>query len=354
MLNEMLMSPELDYASFDELQEAFHARGWTGGLPIVAPTVERVRRMIAASGRGARDVLGIVPPLFAEATVENVAVNAVMAGCKPEYMPVLIAGVEAACAADFGLFGVQATTHPCAVAMVVSGPVIERIGMNCGAGVMGPGNRANATLGRALRLILVNVGGAIPGNGDQSTQGNPGKYSYVVAENEAATPWAPYRVQLGFGETDSTVTVVSGEAPHNINDHFCRSGIDILTTAADTMATVGNNNGGTIGLGDVMVVLGPEHAVGISRDGLTVDDVRRFLFENARNRLGDIRNRGLWEMFAWPRWIDQSDDEARVPIVERPEDIHVIVSGGAGKHSAFIPTVGIQKSVTRKIADATY
>jgi hypothetical protein len=347
---EELVSERITLRGHDEVQETFLSRGWSDGLPVIPPTEEKVRAMIAASGRGAADVLGTIPPRFAEASVENVAVNAVMAGCLPEHMPVLVAALEAACDPAFSLYSIQATTHPCAVLMVITGPVVEALGLNAGYGAFAPGNRANATLGRAMRLVQMNVGGALPGKGDQSTQGSPAKYSYCMAENEGATPWEPLRISLGFGAGESTVTVVSGEGPHNINDHVCSSGENILLTVADTMSTIGHNNSGAIGAGDVWVVLGPEHARHIADDGMGREDIQRFLFEHARNKVGRLRHKAMWNMNAWPEWINADDDEDRVPIVEKPADIGVLVAGGAGKHSCFIPTFGLNKSVTRAIA----
>src|SRR5215831_9148606 len=199
------------FASEDEALETFHTRRLTDGLPVVLPTAERVQAMIAGSGRRASEVIAVVPPRWAEATVENIAINAVMAGCRPPYMPVLIAALQAAADPAFGLYSVQATTHPCAVLMLVSGPIVDELGLNFRHGAFGPGFRANASIGRAMRLVLINVGGGIPGEGDQATHGSPAKFSYCVAENEAATPWEPFRVTRGFARTDSTVTVFSGE-----------------------------------------------------------------------------------------------------------------------------------------------
>src|SRR5215475_2328242 len=201
------------FADEDDALESFHARRLSDGLPFVLPTQERVQAMIAG------EVIAIVPPRWAEATVENIAINAVMAGCRPQYMPVLIAALQAVADPAFGLYSVQATTHPCAVLMLVSGPIVDELGLNFRHGAFGPGFRANATAGRAMRLILMNIGGGIPGHGDQATHGSPAKFSYCVAENEAATPWEPFRVARGFARTDSTVTVFSGEGPHNVNDH---------------------------------------------------------------------------------------------------------------------------------------
>jgi hypothetical protein len=339
----------LSFADDDATVEAFHARRWTDGLPFTLPTAERVQAMIAGSGRRASEVVAVLPPRWAEATVEKIAVNAVMAGCLPQYMPLLIAAIEAAADPEFGLYSVQATTHPCAVLMLVSGPVVQALGLNFAHGSFGPGFRANATLGRAMRLVLINVGGAVPGQGDQATHGSPAKFSYCVAENEAATPWEPFRVTRGFGPDDSTVTVFSGEGPHNVNDHVCTSATTTLTVVADTMATVGHNNAGSVIRGDLLVAFGPEHAHTIASGGLSKRDVQQFLFERARNPVGTLKLRAMYKAENWPDWVNQEDDEALCPIVGQPEDIHIVVTGGPGKHSAFIPTFGTSKSVTRRI-----
>ncbi len=337
------------FSDEDDAIEAFHARRLTDGLPFVLPTAERVQAMIAGSGRRAGDVVAVVPPRWAEATVENIAINAVMAGCRPQYMPVVIAALEAAADPAFGLYSVQATTHPCAVLMLVSGPIVQELGLNFRHGAFGPGFRANASIGRAMRLVLMNVGGGIPGEGDQATHGSPAKFSYCVAENEAATPWEPFRVTRGFGRADSTVTVFSGEGPHNINDHVCTSAETTLAVVADTMTTIGHNNAGSVIRGDVLVAFGPEHAHTVASGGLSKGDVQKFLYERARNKVGLLKLRAAYKAENWPDWVDQDDDEALCPIVGKPEDIHIVVTGGPGKHSAFVPTFGTSKSVTRKI-----
>jgi len=343
----------LTFAGDDEVMEGFHARRWTDGLPFVLPTEARVRAMVAGSGRAASDVIAVVPPRWAEATVENIAVNAVMAGCLPPHMPLLIAALQAACDPAFGLYSVQATTHPCAVLMLVSGPVVKELGLNFSHGAFGPGFRANAACGRAMRLVLINVGGGIPGDGDQSTHGSPAKFSYCIAENEAATPWEPFRVTHGFDSRDSTVTVFSGEGPHNINDHVCTSAVTTLTVVGDTMTTIGHNNAGSVIRGDVLVAFGPEHAHTIASGGFSKRDVQQFLFEHARNKVGKLKLRAMYKAGNWPDWVDSTDDEALCPIVGQPEDIHIVVTGGPGKHSAFIPTFGTSKSVTRRIEGRT-
>jgi hypothetical protein len=335
--------------AYADLNEHYQERGWTDGLPIVPPTDEAVREFLRWTDREPRDVVGILPPRQGEATVERIAINAVMAGCRPQYMPVLIAALQAAADPAFGLYSVQATTHPCAVMMLVSGPIAQELGLNFRHGAFGPGFRANASIGRAMRLVLMNVGGGIPGEGDQATHGSPAKSSYCVAENEAATPWEPFRVTRGFAKSDSTVTVFSGEGPHNVNDHVCTSAETTLTVVADTMTTIGHNNAGSVIRGDVLVAFGPEHAHTIASGGMSKADVQKFLYERARNKVGLLKLRAMYKAENWPDWVDQNDDEALCPIVGKPEDIHIVVTGGPGKHSAFIPTFGTSKSVTRKI-----
>jgi hypothetical protein len=325
----------------EALLEAFVERGWCDGLPIVPPTPERVRAM-----HGAADPtrsLGPMPPLWREATLEVLAVNAVMAGCRPEYFPVIVAAVEGMLDPAFNLYGVQATTHPVAPLTIVNGPYGRAIGLHGGSGCFGPGFRANATIGRALRLILMNVGGAWPGQHDMATQGSPAKFSYCLAEHEAASPWGP----LHEGDT---VTVYGGEAPHNVNDHCSTSAAGVLTTVAHTAVTLGSNVGWYLAQSQLLIVLGPEHAQTIAGDGLGRADVQRFVYEQARLSLGTLKLGGMWGMQDWPAWMMAlRDDEARPPRVPSADDVLVIVAGGAGKHSSVVPNCCFSRAVSRPI-----
>ncbi len=329
----------------------FTERRWSDGLPIVPPTEARVRAMLAATRRGPQETLGELPPAWREATVEKLAINAVVAGALPEHFPVVLAAVEAMLDPEFNLYGVQATTHPVAPLVVVSGPYAARIGMNAGSGAFGPGCRANATIGRAVRLILLNVGGAWPGQGDMATQGSPAKYTYAIAENEAATPWEPLRVALGFGAEESTVTVFGGEGPHNVNDHVSTTAAGILTVCADTMRGLGSNVGWYLSQSQVLLVLGPEHAATVAGDGFGRADVQRFCFDQARRSLLESKLSGMYGIQDWPGWMNAIvDDEARLPLVPAPEDILVMVAGGPGKHSCVVPNCTFSRAVTRAIA----
>ncbi len=324
--------------------EAFAAREWCDGLPIVPPTPERVRMMLGEAD-GARS-LGPMPPLWREATLETLAVNAVMAGCLPAYFPVVVAAVEAMLDPAFNLYGVQATTHPVAPLVVVNGPYGRRIGLHAGSGCFGPGFRANAAIGRALRLILMNVGGGWPGRHDMATQGSPAKFSYCIAENEDASPWGPLR------EGD-TVTVFGGEAPHNVNDHVSTTAAGVLATVADTAVSLGSNVGWYFSQSQLMVVLGPEHARTVAGDGFGRGDVQRFLYERARLPLRLLRQGGMWGIQDWPAWMRAvTDDDALLPQVPSPDDVFVVVAGGPGKHSSVVPNCCFSRAVSRPIRTA--
>jgi hypothetical protein len=329
-------------ADLDEFQDEMERRGWGDGLPLVPPTPARVARFVAASGRSASESLARLPPTWSDATVEKVAVNAVMAGCRPEHMPVIEAAIRAVAREEFNLYAVQTTTHPCAVLVLVSGPVASRLGMNSGYGAFGPGNRANASIGRAVRLVLMNVGGARPGALDRATQGTPAKYTYCVAENEAESPWPPLRTSLGFGLTDSVVTVVAGEAPHNVNDHGSTTADSLLRQVASTIGTPGSNN--AYMKGDSYLFFGPEHARQLAREGLSREEVQADLFERSRiprSRFGPGQLAHIEGGFG-EREAAMAGEALYLGL--QPADLRVLVVGGDGRHSCWVPTFGITRS----------
>jgi hypothetical protein len=335
--------------TLEAVEAHFFEQGWSDGLPIVPPTAERVTAMLAGIDAEPDLVLGKIPPLWGEATVEKVAINAVMAGCRPEAMPVLVAALEAMLETPFNLYGVQATTHPVAPLLVVHGPAAARLGVHAGAGCFGPGHRGNATLGRAVRLCLLNLGGARPGSGDMATQGSPAKYTYAVAERREASPWPPLAVSLGFDADESVVTVFGGEAPHNVNDHVSLRAPSLLGVIADTAATLGSNVGWYLAQSQLLVVLGPEHAATIAADRFSRADVQQYLYEHARIPLHRLKQGGMWGMHDWPRWMDAADDAACLPIVPEPADILVMVAGGSGKHSSVVPNCCFSRAVSRPV-----
>lgn len=340
-----LISIRLEVADdFEAVQNLYLERGWTDGLPVVPPTAERVEAMLAATPLESQHVIGEIPPNWGSATVEKLAVNAVMAGCRPEYLPVVIASVEAMCDPVFNLYAIQATTHPCAPLIIVNGPICDELGLHGGSGAYGPGWQANATIGRAVRLVQLNVGGAYPGVGDMSTQGAPSKYTYCVAENEEANPWEPLHIERGFMASQSTVTVLAGEPPHNINDHSGRTAEDILTIIAGAISVTGANNAYTGG--ETLLALGPEHAATIANDGFGKREIREWLHKNARIPLERYTHETMMERF-------QKIPDGPVPMVVEPDLLTIIVLGGPGKHSSWVPTFGgTTHSATKEIRTA--
>ena len=323
------------------------------GLPIVQPTRSRVDEFLDVVDREADEVVGEVPPAYRKASVEKVATNAVMAGCEPAYFPVVLASLEATLDDQFNLYGVLATTHPCWPSVIVNGPAAADLGINGGANAYGQGSRPNVTIGRALTLVYMNVGGATPGHGDKATHGGPHKYGLCVAENEAESPWEPLHVERGFDADTSTVTVVGSEAPHNINDHVADTAVGVLTTAVDTMATIGTNLAYLSTRGEPHLVLSPEHAATIARDGWAKHDVKRFVYDHARIPYGELKDQGMYFESegdtGWPIHFRNLRDHQEVGLAASPERVLVTVTGGAGRHSLFHPSFGDTESVTRAI-----
>ncbi len=334
----------------DRLQAWVLERGLGDGLPVLPPTPERVKAVLAGTRRDPDEVIAVFPPRLGEATIRTLAINAALAGGRPEHLPLIIAAVEALADPAFNLAAVQTTTHPCSALLIVNGPLAARLGIASGAGALGPGPWANAVIGRTVRLALQNVGGARPGREDRATLGHPGKYTYCLAENEAASPWEPLSVERGFVPGTSTVTVCASEAPHNINDHGSITASGIVVTLAGVAATSGNNN--VYLEGEPLFALGPEHARTVAGEGWAKADLKQALFAAARVPLSRFSAENL-ERFAAlrPQWFQGTSADAAVPIAAAWEDLMVIVAGGAGKHSAFIPTFGRTRSVTRRIGE---
>jgi hypothetical protein len=334
-------------SDFERVNDTLYERGMTDGLPVVPPTRARVEAMIAGARRDPAESLGAFPPAYNEATIGKLAVNATMAGCRPEYMPVLIAAIEAMLDPAFNLYGINATTHPVSPLIIINGPIVRELKVNFGYNVLGQGWRANATIGRATRLAMINMGGGRPGTGDMATHGHPGKYSYCMAENEAKSPWEPLHVRRGFSASDSTVTVFGAEAPHEVNDHTSVTGAGIMTTQAHTFATLGNNHA-YLTAGEFCLVMGPEHAETIARDGWSIPQVQQYLFGKARLKLGTLRAVGKAAKLV-TKHFNPLDDDEMIPLTMSPDDIMILVAGGAGKHSMAIPSFGMTRSITRLV-----
>ncbi|MBI4207961.1 MAG: hypothetical protein HY527_23320 [Betaproteobacteria bacterium] len=351
-LAELLRTPGASIEAEDDIDavnELVRARGWGDGLPVVPSTADRVRGMLAYCDRPWHEPFARIAPRYGEATPLRLAANAVMAGCEPNYFPLLMLAIEAMCEEPFNLYAIQATTHLCAPLVIVNGPVALELEINSGHNAFGPGHRANATIGRAIRLALLNIGGATPGSGDMSTFGAPSKYSYLVAENEAASPWEPLHVERGFPAEASTVTVVGAECPHNVNDHESLTAEGILTTIAGTMGIAGSND--VYYAAQPVVVMGPEHAQTVAGGGFSKRDAKRFLQQHASLPLGKFSKENI-ERRVRVTWKDRYANagmEAPVFLVQNSEDIIIAVIGGAGKHSAYIPTFGATHAVTRAL-----
>ena len=274
-------STQLEIDETEDLIEVCYGNGWTDGLPVVPPTPKRVERMLSGTDRAPDERIAAVPPKWGRATVEKVAINAVMAGCKPEYLPLILTAVEAMTSEQFNLHGVQVTTSHVGPMLIVNGPIRKALEINDGFNLFGQGYRANATIGRALRLICTNIGGALPGELDRAAFGHAGKYTCCIAEKEAASPWDAMHVNRGFEADDSTVTVFAAAGPQTVNDHGSNTAEGILNTISENIAAPGNSSGETL------LVIGVEHAKTISEDGFSKADIRRFIADTTQRYLAE-------------------------------------------------------------------
>jgi hypothetical protein len=331
----------------DEINRLYRERRWSDGLPIVPPTAARVERMLAATQRARHDVVARVAPGYGSATVERIAINAVIAGCDPQYLPVLIAATEAVADPAFNLQGIQATTNPVAVWLVINGPASIQLNVNEAFNCIGQGRWSNATIGRAMRLILQNIGGALPGEMDRATQGQPGKFTFCCAENEEASPWDPLHVERGYPREASTVTVVGAEGTLNMNTHS-KQALELVRVIAETMQHPPSNE--YVHGGEPWLIIGPEHAEIFQRGGLSKADVKRHLWEQSKMRASRLSTKEL-ERARDSRSADMGTltPDTLLPISARPEEIMLIVAGGPGTHSVYVPCFGNSRAVTREI-----
>jgi hypothetical protein len=328
--------------AFEEVNRLFEARGWTDGLPVVPPTLTRVEAMCAASARAPAEVLGEVEPLRGEATVEKVAANAVMAGCRPEHFPVVLAAVEAVLDPAFNMRGVQTTDENVAPLLIVSGPLAAQLGINSGFGALGPGWRANATIGRAVRLVMLNLGGGWPGAVSLAGLGQPGRYTLCLAEREDS-PWPPLHVEAGYRPEQSTVTVLRAETAINVTGGLAELA-SVMASAASAFTMLHE--------GRVAVVVAPFVARRLAAEGRSKDDVRRWLHAEARVPAAAWQS---WWLRAtarqWPPWVTEAP--GLVPVVKEPGDITVVVAGAdlAIPQLAYFPSWGFPPCrVTREVS----
>ncbi len=329
----------------EAINDHFYNERMTDGLPIVPPTPDRVARFIDASGRDASSVIGEIAPAWGKATVEKIAVNAVMAGCLPEYVPILIAAVQGMCEPDFNLHGIQTCTGFVGPMLVINGPIRHELKINCGASVLGPGSRPNATMGRAIRFILNNVGGATPGDVDKSTMGWPGKYGMCIGENEEQSPWAPFHVDQGFKAEESCVTVIGAEAswqitditpwPESVAHHLGHTFIRLPLGRAH-----GPGNEGEDHSSGPTLLLNPVFAKMMAVDlGHTKESFKRFLWE--KNRYP-----AEWAPKTHP-WVEPID--GNVPVAVRPDLFRIFVAGSDSGYHAMALSALMGPPMTKKV-----
>jgi hypothetical protein len=317
-----------------EALEVLHKSSCTDGLPVVIPTSDRVARLVLASGLDADLDPGSMGPGGGAATIEKIATNAVMAGCVPDHMTVVVAAIRAMLQPAFDLGEMQSTTHCTAPLMIINGPVVDHCNIAGSFGALGPGHRANASIGRAVRLCMMNIGDARPGVSDMALLGHPGKFSFCLAEDEQSSPWEPLAQALGYSSDDSVVTILGAEAPHSVvftNDaDDSDSPARLLRALAAVVANTGSNNA-NFSAGAIALALNPEHAQVLADAGMTRQDVQVELQRLAVNTRRQIRsfNTGF---------IPVGDDNDVIPAVRRPDDIVLFVAGGTGLYSAVFPS----------------
>lgn len=333
-----------DVADPFDAMELCYAKGWTDGFPVVPPTEERIVAMLAAAGLEPDAQVAFIENRQVSVTAEKIAINAVLAGCKPEYMPVVVAAVEALGDPLYGYHGPATSTGGSAVLMIVNGPIARELDINCGNNLFGPGWRANATIGRAARLVMRNTMGTLPGTLDQSSLGHPGKYSYCIAENEAESPWPPLHVDRGYRREQNTVTIMAALGVHQISNGLSSTPEGLLTTLCAHMRI----SAGTMRQPQYALIFAGEHMVTIARSGWTRDDIKRYCFENSKISVAELKRSNIQDGA-----VIAADERTMVPLVESPDDFLVIMAGGrAGVQSAFIPGWGGKagsQSVTREI-----
>lgn len=324
----------------DEM-EAMYARGWTDGLPVVPPTRDRVDAMLA--GRDPGRVLGTVPPSGATATLERVASCAVLAGCRPEYFGVVVAAVQAALDPAFNLNGQAVTTQPSGQLVLVSGPVARELGFNAGMGALGPGSRANLTVGRAVRLVVTLTGGAVPGRLDRATLGHPGKLSFCLAEDEAGSPWPPFHVDRGHAPDASVVSLIACDAPQSISDHRSSTPEELAWVLGWAAAATWSPNWWPLGATSAYVLC-PEHRALFAAAGWSKERVRDAIFAAVSRPARELK-RGETTPY-----VAGADPDAVITKWTSPEEIVLVAAGGeAGRYSALLgPCLGMEAAIVSR------
>jgi hypothetical protein len=317
-----------------ELIEAYYEAGWTDGLPVVPPSATSIGAMLAAGGFRGDEVIGEIPGRNTVVVADKVAINAVMAGCRPEYLPVVVAAIRGLCHPDFAYHGPASSTGGSAMVLIVNGPVARRLGINAGNNAFGQGHRANATIGRAVRLTMMNVMNTRPGLLDRATLGNPGKYSFCFAEHEDDHPWEPLHVARGGRAEDSAVTVYASNSLYQVYNQLAAEPEPLLRCFADALGNLGSPN--VKGFNEALVVLAGEHAEILRASGWSRKQVQQFLVEHTRRRVADFKRAARL-----PGPVEAADETTWRSLFERPEDILIVCAGGrAGSWSACLPGWG--------------
>ncbi|HUI27033.1 MAG TPA: hypothetical protein VL403_13190 [Candidatus Kryptonia bacterium] len=330
-----------DPAAFLEFAER---HGWGDGLPLIPPTAERVQAMLDFVAESPATLVGSVEPQRGEATVEKIAVNAVMAGCRPEYFPVVVAAVRAVCDPRFNLYALNTTTCCATPALMINGPARHALGIECGYSCLGHNGRANATIGRALRLVMRHAGGAIPGGVSKSVFGQPGRVSLCFGEWEEKSPWAPFHVRRGFQPDQNIVTAHCATGTQDIADIWAETGEELIWVLAHSIDWIGNNKVLVAQReGEMLLLLCPDFAHKIAHDGLSIADVQRMLYEHTRTPIE------RWHRSHWPKLEARGFvDNGTVPLCAGPDQFLIAVAGGeSGHHALNFCTFGLTWSVSQ-------
>ena len=319
---------------FDEF-EFFLEKPWSDGLPVVTPTEERIAKMLSATHRSPDEIIGPIPPAMEIATVTSVATHAVMAGCKPEYLPVVLGATELMLQPEFNVNGVQGTMHGVAPMMIVNGPYASKIGIHGGSGCLGPGFRANASIGRAIRLILMNIGSGLPGISSMTVFGMPSRFTYCLTENSEYNPWESLSVSKGYGDNENVLTMAMVESPRFCWDDVSDEPERLIRGIADTMTAMGSWN--MHARSDMVVAMSPQHAEICDKSGWSREYVHTRLIEVAGRTVSNLKLGGNWRReraLALPIPVDPDDSECFVPTIKNSADLQLIVAGGWGPCTA--------------------
>lgn len=339
-----LQSQRYEVADTAAAIELYYEKGWTDGFPVVPPTENGIWAMLESSGLAPEDEVAFIENRQVSVTAEKVAINTVMAGCKPEYMPVVAAAIEAIGDPRWGYHGPATSTGGSAVFMVVNGPIARELDINCGDNLFGPGWRANAAIGRAVRLTMRNAIGTIPGRLDRSALGHGGKYSYCIAENEAESPWPALHVERGFRPDQNAVTVFAALAPHQVPNQLSNTPEGVLTTMCAFMRL----SAGLRGQPQYALIIAGEHMAVMAKAGWSKDDIRQYCFEHSQTSHAEMKRINIM-----PGAIQPGDETTMHTLVETPQDFIVVAAGSrAGAFSAYIPGWGgkySSQSVTKEI-----